>query len=190
MSASGEPHGPDARPAPLFGVVGEFLTAEQVVGAARALQSDGIDGWDVYGPAPIEEIAERVPSRRGLYITAVMVAAAIIGACVGYFFQYWDAVLSFPLNVGGRPFNSWPGFIPSAWEVCAVFTVYFGFFAFAVSCGLTRLDHPLFAAPGFERASQDRFFIGVEAAARGYDERRIREIFEQHGAVRTSEIPP
>jgi hypothetical protein len=174
-------------PAP-YGTVGEFSAAEQVIGAARQLQSDGFRHWDIYGPAPIEEIEERVPSRRGIYITAVMVVAAIVGACVGYFFQYWDAVLSFPINVGGHPFNSWPGFIPSAWEICAVFTVYSGFFAFWASCGLSRLDHPLFAAPNFERASQDRFFICVEATAENYDSRRIRDVFGRHGALRVSEI--
>jgi Protein of unknown function (DUF3341) len=131
-----------------------------------------------------------VPTRRGRLITAVMVAAGIAGACIGYFYQYWDAVLGYPINVGGRPYNSWPGFVPSAWEVCAVFTVYAGFFAFCIASGLSRLYHPIFAAPDFERASQDRFFICIEAHERGEATQRLRALFERHGAERTAELEP
>jgi hypothetical protein len=171
-----------------YGIAGEFRSTEHVVSAARQLCEAGVERWDVYGPAPIDEIAALVPTRRGLYITAVMVAAAVLGACVGYFYQYWGAVLDYPLNVGGRPLNGWPGFVPTAWEICALFTVYAGFFAFMVSCRLSNLYHPIFSLTGFERASQDRFFICVEAADRAYDAERIRGIFERHAALRVAEV--
>lgn len=172
----------------VHGLVGEFESAEQVIAAVTALRSEGFLNWEIYGPAPIDEIDREVPTRRGTMITAIMVLAAVIGACVGYFVQYWTAVLDYPLNVGGRPYNGWPGFVPSAWEICAVFTVYFGFFAFFVSCGLSRLYHPIFATPDFERASQDRFFIGIEAADRGYDAARLRSLLARQGAIQVSEI--
>lgn len=173
-----------------YGVVAEFGSTEAVIAAARALRNDGIELWEIYGPAPIEEIGREVSTRRGRVITAVMVLAAVVGACVGYFFQYWGAVLDYPLNVGGRPYNSWPGFVPTAWEICAVFTVYFGFFAFFVSCGLSRLYHPIFAAPGFERASQDRFFLSIEAADKRYDAKRLHALLVREGAIQVSEVAP
>jgi Alternative complex III, ActD subunit len=173
-----------------YGVVGEFESVEQVIAATRALRSEGFLYWEIYGPAPIEEIDRAVPTRRGTVITAIMVLAAVVGACVGYFFQYWGAVLDYPLNVGGRPYNGWPGFVPCAWEICALFTVYFGFFAFFISCGLSRLYHPIFAAPDFERASQDRFFIGIEAADPGYDAARLRSLLARQGAIQVAEIEP
>ena len=174
--------------APIYGTIAEFRSSADVIGAARRLKSNGFTHWDVYGPAPIEEIDALVPTRRGLYVTLVMAAAAVAGACLGYFIQYWDAVISYPINVGGRPYNSWPGFVPVAWEVCALFTVYFGFFAFALFCRLSRLYHPIFAAPGFERASQDRFFVCVEATDQRYEGERLRWIFERYNALRVSEI--
>lgn len=170
-----------------YGLVGEFESAEQVIAATRALRSEGFSYWEIYGPAPIEEIDREVPTRRGTVITAIMVLAAVIGACVGYFFQYWGAVLDYPLNVGGRPYNSWPGFVPCAWEICALFTVYFGFFAFFISCGLSRLYHPIFAAPDFERASQDRFFISIEVTG-GDEARQLRSLLDRQGALRVSEL--
>jgi hypothetical protein len=172
----------------LYGTIGEFAAREHVIGAAVALMGHGLTRWDVYGPAPIEEIIAIVPTRRGRYITVIMVAAALFGAGFGYFIQYWDAVINYPINVGGRPLNGWPGFIPSAWEICALFTVWFGLFAFLLFCRLSRLYHPIFTAPGFERASQDRFFICVEAADRRYRTERIRSIFGHHHALRVAEI--
>ncbi|HUN75173.1 MAG TPA: DUF3341 domain-containing protein [Steroidobacteraceae bacterium] len=177
-----------ASPAELHGLVAEFCTAEQVTAAARQLANEGYASWDVYGPAPIDELDELVPPGRGRLITAVMVAAGAAGACIGYFYQYWDAVLSYPINVAGHPFNGWPGFVPCAWEICALFTVYAGFFAFCIACGLSRLYHPIFAAPDFERASQDRFFICVETRPSSEGTQHLRALFERHGAERTAEL--
>lgn len=172
----------------LYGLVGEFRTPEEAAAVARELRAAGFTRWDVYGPAPLEDIEEAVPTRRGVVVTLVMFAAAIAGACWGYFIQYWDAVIDFPINVGGRPLNGWPGFVPSAWEICALFTVYFGFFAFLATSRLPRLHHPVFAAPRFDRASQDRFFVAVEAADERYDAARVRDIFARHGVVEAAEV--
>jgi hypothetical protein len=172
-----------------YGLVGEFQTSAEAAAVARELREAGFVRWDVYGPAPLEDIERATPTRRGIIITAVMFAAAVAGACWGYFLQYWDAVIDYPINVGGRPLNGWPGFVPSAWEICALFTVYSGFFAFLATCRLPRLHQPIFAAPHFERATQDRFFVCVEATDGKYDTGRLREIFARHGVSQSSEIP-
>lgn len=172
-----------------YGLIGQFEASEDAAAVARELRAAGFERWDVYGPAPLEDIDRVTPTRRGIVITAVMFAAAIVGACWGYFLQYWDAVIAFPINVGGRPLNGWPGFVPSAWEICALFTVYCGFFAFLATSRLPRLHQPIFAAPHFERATQDRFFVCVESADARYDPDRVREIFGRHGVIETSEVP-
>ena len=171
-----------------YGLVGEFRTPAEAVEVARELREAGFLRWDIYAPSPLEEIEHAVPTRRGVVVTLVMFAAAIVGACWGYFIQYWDAVLAFPINVGGRPLNSWPGFVPSAWEICALFTVYFGFFAFLATTGLPRFHHPIFEVPRFDRASQDRFFVAVEATDERYDATQVRAIFARHGLVEATEI--
>jgi hypothetical protein len=176
-----------AQPA-FYGLIGEFRASEEAVAAAQELREAGFARWDVYGPAPLEGIVRAVPTRRGIVITAIMFTAAIVGACWGYFLQYWDAVIAFPINVGGRPLNGWPGFVPSAWEICALFTVYGGFFAFLAVCRLPRLYQPIFAAPHFERATQDRFFVCVEATDAQYNVGRLREMFARHGVIESSEV--
>jgi Alternative complex III, ActD subunit len=173
----------------VFGLAAEFRTSEETAGAAREVLQGGFRDWDIYCPTPIEELIELVPTRRGRYVTVIMVVAGLIGACVGYYYQYWDAVLGYPINVGGRPLNAWVGFVPVSWEIGALFTVYAGFFAFFYFCRLSRLYHPIFDAPDFERASQDRFFICVERRDRGYDPERLGAIFARHGALRIEEVP-
>ncbi len=174
----------------VFGIVGEFRTAQAAIGAARALKEQGYRHWDVFSPAPIEGLEELIPSRGPRSLIAIMVGAAVCGACVGYFIQWWSAVLDYPLNVAGHPYNGWPGFVPSAWEVCALFAVYAGFFGFLIACRLPKLYHPIFAAPDFERASQDRFFVCVEATDPRYDRDRISELLGQHGGLGIAEIRP
>jgi len=169
-------------------LLAEFATAEDLLRAVRALEAAGFRHGEAYGPAPLDELDELVPPRRGRGITAVMACGALLGACFGYFIQYWGSVLGYPLNVGGRPFNGWPGFVPAAWEICALFTVWFGFFAFVAFCRLPRLYHPIFGVPGFERATQDRFFICVEATDALYRPDRLHRIFGRCSALSVSEV--
>ena len=173
---------------PVWGTIAEFRTQQEVIDAANRLRSRGFTHWDIYGPAPIEEIEAVVPTRRGSYVTIIMAVAAVAGACFGYFLQYWITVINYPINVGGRPLNSWPGFVPTAWEICALFTVWFGFFAFVAFCRLPRLYHPIFGVPGFERATQDRFFICVEATDALYRPDRLHRIFGRCSALSVSEV--
>ncbi len=177
-----------ASSAKIFGTVAEFSDAQATLAAARSLREGEFERWDVFSPTALEGLDELMPSRRSVYLTAVMAGAALIGACFGYFVQWETTVLDYPINVAGHPYNGWPGFIPSAWEVCALFTVFAGFLAFLIACRLPRLHHPIFAAPDFQRASQDRFFICVEAQDRRYDLHKLRELFREHGALATTEI--
>lgn len=171
-----------------YGVVAEFLRPADVVTVARELRHGGVRRMDVYSPTPIDEIDEIVAPRPRRSLALIMFFGGCIGAVLCYFLQYYAAVIGYRLDIGGRPYNSWPAFVPSAWEVCALFTVYAGFFAFFLYCRLPLLSHPIFSAPGFERASQDRFFVCVEADDPHYDVERLSRLFAQGNAVRVTEL--
>lgn len=176
-------------PATLYGLVGEFIEADAAVAMARQLRADGFHSFDVYSPVPLEEMEELLPRRPQRALALIMFAAAIGGFLLGFLMQYAIAVVGYPLNIGGRPLNSWPAFIPSAWEICALFVVYIGFVAFLAYCHLPQLYHPIFNAPRFERASQDRTFLCVEALDPRFDADRLAAIFHQHRAARIAEVP-
>jgi MFS family permease len=173
----------------LYGLVGEFVEPDAAVAMARQLREDGFRSFDVYSPVPLEEMTELLPRRRRTALALIMFAGALGGLVLGFVMQYVIAVVGYPLNIGGRPLNSWPAFIPSAWEICALFVVYIGFLAFLAYCRLPQLYHPIFNAPRFERASQDRTFVCVEAQDPRFDADRVAAIFRKHRAARVAEVP-
>jgi hypothetical protein len=103
--------------------------------------------------------------------------------------QYWAEAVSYPLNVGGRPYNSWPAFIVSTFEMAVLCALAAGFFGFLLGCRLPLLYRPIFAAPGFERASEDRFVLYVGAGDPSFEPGPVRRILERHGAERVEEVP-
>lgn len=171
------------------GLIGEFLKPEDLAGAARRLRANGFHAFDTFTPVPVPELDAILPKRRAVRIAAIMAAGGVFGLGGAFFLQWYAAAVSFPVNVGGRPLDSWPAFVPSAWEICALFTVYAGVLALFILCRLPRLSHPVFSVPGFERASQDRFFLSVDARDERFDADRIRFIFERYRAVRVAEVP-
>ena len=100
----------------------------------------------------------------------------------------WDEALNYPLNVGGRPFNSWPAFAVGTFEIMLLITIAAGFFGMLAFSRLPKLYHPIFEANSFARASRDRFVICVEATDLRFDASALRNIFQQLGAERIEEV--
>ena len=173
----------------LYGIVGEFATAQAAAAAAYQLREAGLRHIDAHTPFPVTELDDALPHEpRRLEIAPMTLAGALIGAISSTFVQYWAAAIDYPLNIGGRPLNSWPAFTVSSFEVTLLFAVTGGFIAFLAFSGLPRLYHPVFAAPGFARASQDRFLLSVEASDPRFDAAAVRAILERHGAAPIDEV--
>ena len=178
-----------AEEARFYGLVAEFAAPEAAVALARRLRGDGFRRFEVYSPLPLEEMNELLSPRPRYALALIMFAAAVGSVVLGFLMQYMIAVMFYPLNIGGRPLDSWPAFIPSAWEICAWATVYIGFVAFLIYCRLPKLYHPIFNAPRFERASQDRAFVCVEAEDPRFDAVRLTALFREHRALSVAEVP-
>ncbi|HLH92205.1 MAG TPA: DUF3341 domain-containing protein [Xanthobacteraceae bacterium] len=172
----------------LFGVIGMFDTPAAVKDAAVRLRERGFRAFEAYTPYPVEGLDEIVHPGRRLFLPLLIFAGAILGAAGGYWIQYWDEAVNYPLIVGGRPYNSWPAFIVSTFEIMVLMAVTAGFFGLIAKSRLTRLYHPIFAASGFERASRDRFFICVEKRDPRFDAASIRDVLHELGAQDIQEI--
>jgi hypothetical protein len=159
-------------------LVAEFDNADRFIAALKVSQTEGLTPVDALMPFHIPEaarfLAGRVPP-----IRLIMAAAGFGVAILAYALQWYSAVVAYPIDSGGRPLNSWPIFLLVPFEVGILAAAIAGFIAFIVGSSLPRLHHPLFAYPGIERATQDRFFILV---ARGdsddADDRARRFLFE------------
>ncbi len=157
----------------MYGLIAEFENSEGLLAAARRTYEEGYRRMDAYSPLPIEGLAEAIGIRR-TRIPLIVLLGGLTGCVGGFFLQYWIAVLDYPINVGGRPLNSWPSFIPVTFELTillAAFSAVIGLFAV---CRLPRPNHPVFNVPQFEMASQNRFFLCIESRDPRFDSERTR----------------
>lgn len=141
-------------------LLAEFEDPATLLDAARRARDAGWRGLDAHVPFAVGGLAEALglpPSR----LRTAMLAGGVVAGIAAYALQWYSAVYDYPLNLGGRPLHSWPAFLVPAFEAVVLGAVLAGVVGFLVTCGLPQLHHPAFAAHGFHRASQDRFFLAV-----------------------------
>jgi hypothetical protein len=125
----------------------------------------------------------------GIPVAIIAIVAGIFGACLQYFAQYWMNAIDWPLNIGGRPLHSWPAFIPPTLIVGMLWAAAAALIGMLALCRLPRLHHPLFAVPGFERASADRFFLCVLADDPRFDEAATRSFLRELAPETVRDVP-
>lgn len=169
-------------------VIGRYVGPAELTAAAREVRSRGYDRLDAYAPFAIDELPQALalPASR---LRVVMFVAGLVGAAGGYLMQYYSAVVSYPVNSGGRPLHSWPAFLPVAFELAVLFAAVAGFVAMLAGCGLARLNHPFFDRADLEAASDDGFFLVVEADGPRFDARAAAKRLRASGAVSVEEWP-
>ena len=188
-SESGTPASASATAAAdgLYGLMAEFDNPTALVEAADRARLAGYRDMDAYSPIPIEELGEALGLRR-TRLPRLVLLGGIIGGTGGYLLQYWSQAMAYPLNVGGRPFHSWPQFIPVTFETTVLGAALTCFLAMWALNRLPMPYHPVFNVPEFARASTDRFFLCIEAADRQFDREGTRRFLESLHPVGVSEV--
>jgi hypothetical protein len=174
----------------VYGLLAEFDDPDRLLDAARAAHRAGYKKMDGYAPFPIHGLAAALGLRQ-TRLPLIVLAGGLIGMFGGFFMQYFASVIHYPMNIGGRPFNSWPQFIPVTFETTvlgAALTCFIGMWA------LNKLPmpyHPVFNVPRFaERASQDGLFLAIEADDPKFDREKTRAFLQSLGAREINEIEP
>ena len=176
-----------AKPPKLYGIMAQFDSPSALVAAARETYAAGYRRINGYSPFPIEELSDAIGFTR-TSLPLIVLIGGIVGAVGGFFMQYWMEVIDYPINVGGKPFNSWPAFIPITFEttvLCAAFAAVLGML---VLNKLPQPYHPVFNAPNFAFATRDRFFLAVEANDAKFDHDRVVELLKSLGAIEVSDV--
>ena len=161
----------------LYGLMAEFKSADALLEAAHKAYAEGHRRMDAYSPLPIHGLAEAVGYRKRI-LPWLVLGGGLLGMVGGFFLQYWVSVIELPMNVGGRPLNSWPAFIPVTFECTilgAALTAVLGMLALN---GLPKPYHPVFNAPRFAKASSNRFFLCIESSDVLFDPARTRNFLE------------
>ena len=158
----------------LYGLMAEYDNPNDAVAAARTAYDEGYRRMDAYSPYPIEELSEAIGFHK-THLPLIVLIGGIVGAVGGFALCYWVSVVVYPLNIGGRPLNSWPSFIPVTFEttiLCAALAAVLGMLALN---GLPQPYHPVFNVPRFELASRNHFFLCIEARDPHFDADKTRE---------------
>lgn len=161
----------------------EFTSAEQTLRAAEQLQSRRVRLTASYSPFELTALEPYLHTSRPFMIPLLSLLAALAGMALAYSLIWWTAAVDYPLNVGGRPLNSFPADIPILFEtgiLCAALSAFFSVLFFS---GLPRLDHELENLAGFERTSIDRYWLGVSASPSLRDQ-ELEALLTQVGALR------
>lgn len=173
----------------MHGLMAEFAGEVELLAATKSAYDAGYRKMDAYAPFPVEALAEAL-GRKGTAVPLIVLVGGICGGLGGYFLQWYAMAVSYPLNIGGRPLNSWPLYIPITFELTILSA------AFAAIIGMLALNrlpqpyHPVFNVPGFDRASTDKFFLCIETSDPKFDLPSARRFLESLEPETISEVTP
>lgn len=172
----------------VWGLLAEYDSPDHLLSACDEVREAGFTRWDAHAPYPVHG-SERAMGLRVSRVPWFVLVLGLLGAAVGMALQWWVSVEAYPLVISGKPLFSWPAFVPIMFE-CGVLGGALGaIFGFLILARLPRPHHELFVSQRFERATDDRFFVSVEAADPKFDADATESLLRRAGATTVEEIP-
>ena len=172
----------------IYGILAEFDSSTDLVYATKAAYAAGYRKMDAYSPFPIEEASEALGFHKSR-VPLIVLLGGLLGGLSGFGLQYWINVISYPLNIGGKPYDSWPAFIVPTFEMTILFAGLSGVFGMFALNGLPMPYHPLFNVDRFSAVTRDKFFLCVEAADPKFDLVDTQRFMESLKPLSISEVP-
>ena len=171
----------------LYGVVAEFDTPEDVIDAANRAREAGYKKMDAYTPFPVNGLDEALGmtnTRLGWFVLFMGIA----GGLTAFAMQYYANAVFYPLNIGGKPLNSWPNFIVITFECTILFAAFTAGLFMLARNGLPQPYHPIFNTPNFASATRDHFFLCIEATDEQFDAEATGEFLRTLSPLRVSKV--
>jgi len=172
----------------IYGLLAEFDDVNDAIVAAKSAYAAGYRKLDAYAPFPVEELSEAVGFQKN-GVALVCLCGGLLGCTGAFILQWWINTISYPINIGGRPLNSWPSFIIVTFEMTILFSGLSAVFGMLALNGLPMPYHPVFNVPRFDLASKDRFFLIVFSSDKNYDAVRTRQFLEGLNPISVAEVP-
>ena len=186
-SETGKPRHGKSKPS-IYGIMAEFKTQPELLEAVTRARREGYRRMDAYTPMPVEGLADAF-GYKATRVPLVTLVGGILGGCAGYAMQYWIAAVDYPLNVGGRPLNSWPAFIPVTFELTILGAALAAVLGMLALNGLPMPYHPVFHVTRFALATRDRFFLCIESQDERFDRQGTRNFLESLAPREVSDVP-
>jgi hypothetical protein len=175
--------------APLYGLMAEFDDPNVLISAAKRTYAEGYRKIDAFSPFPIEEVWEAI-GQHDRRLSFIVLAGGLAGLLSGLGLQEWVHQIAYPINIAGKPLNSWPQFVPVTFELTILFAAIAGVIGMIALNGLPMPYHPVFNVERFERASRDKFFLLVEASDPKFDRQRTRDFLKGLEASEVNDVAP
>ena len=172
----------------IYGMMAEFDSVHTLLDAANRTREAGYKRIDAYSPFPVEGLAEAIGFHHD-EVPLVVLIGGLIGGLTGYLMQYWISVVSYPVNVGGKPYHSWPAFVIVTFEMTILFAGISAVLGMLALNGLPMPYHPVFNVPRFAFATKDRFFLIVFSSDPKYNSLDVRRFLEGLRPRSISEVP-
>jgi hypothetical protein len=171
----------------VYGLMAEFESPDDLLHAAQGAHAAGYRNMDAFSPMPIHDLSESLGYAKHR-VPFFVLLGGLLGACTGFGLQYWVSVIEYPLNIGGRPYLSWPMFVPVTFELGILFAAFGAVFSMLILNGLPKPHHPVFNVEEFERASGDGFFLCIEAEDPKFELSETRSFLEGLHATKVVEV--
>jgi hypothetical protein len=166
----------------VHGALARFAGPAELLAAARRLRSAGYRRLDSFSPLPIHGMAEAIGLRRSK-VPLFTLAGGLFGLAFAHSLQWYQSALAYPLITGGKPLNSTEAFVPISFETTILYAAFGAIAGMLLLNGLPRLYHPVFGARTFARATDDGFFLAVEARDPRFDRREIPGVLQSMGGT-------
>jgi len=172
-----------------FALVGYFTQPSDIYHACEAIRDAGYKDFDAHTPFPVHGLENAMglkPSR----LPWIVLASGLTGGASALLMMIYMNVIDYPLVIGGKPYMTLPSYVPITFELTILFSAFACFFGMWGLNRLPRYFHPVMQHPQFGRASDDRFFVSIEATDPNYDSVRTRQLLEGLGAREVAEVLP
>jgi hypothetical protein len=173
----------------IYGLMAGFEDPKALVAAAKRTYAAGYRRIDTFSPYPIEEAWEAI-GHHDRRLSLIVLAGGVTGLLTGVGLQEWVHIVAYPINIAGKPLNSWPQFVPVCFELTILFAALSAVLGMVLLNGLPQPYHPAFNVESFARASRDRFFLLVESADPKFDRQQTAEFLKGLNAAEVSEVEP
>jgi hypothetical protein len=165
-----------------YGVLARFSGPQELYRACERVRDAGYRKWDAHTPFPIHGLDAAMGLRQS-GLSWIVLVLGLGGAAGGMLLQWWISAVAYPLVISGKPFFSWPAFVPVTFELGVLGGALGAVFGMFGLNKLPMLHHPLFNSEQFERFSDDGFFISIEAWDRKFDADTTTRFLREIGAT-------